>query len=94
MAEKLPNIKSGSVYFFNYNHHGIAVGVSAAGAVVLDNTDPNNVAGWTGGDNRINYKNSFYFDASKTTGTGAGVYGDGNHVQPSCLTVIFWLRKA
>ena len=31
-------------------------------------------------------------DASKTAGTGNGVYGDGNHVQPNTLISRCWLR--
>ena len=92
--ETLPNIKSGSCDFFNYNHHAIAINLTAAGAIVVDNISENNTAGWAGGETRINYNNAFYLDASKTTGTGKGVYKDGAHVQPSYISVKTWLRLA
>jgi len=34
------------------------------------------------------------FDASKTTGTGSGVYKEGAHVQPGNISCNIWLRLA
>lgn len=88
--EKLPNILSGNFRFYNYGHHNIAV-VSGGGAIQATN-EATNPSGWGGGENSRQTTNALYLDASKTTGSGSGVYQSNKHVQANNITVVYWER--
>lgn len=89
--EKLPNILSGNFRFYNYGHHNIAV-VSGGGAIQATN-EATNPSGWGGGENSRQTTNALYLDASKTTGSGSGVYQSNKHVQANNITVVYWERR-
>ena len=89
--EKLPNILSGGFQFYNYGHYSIAAS-SGGGAIQTrrEGTDP---CSWVGsGETARTTANAFYLDASKTSGTGFGVYQNDKNVQPNNIALIYWKR--
>ncbi len=86
-AEELPNIVGSTYQKFIGWHNGRT---STTGALtyteIIENTAPTTSAGGNAGVLGIN--------ASKTTGTGNGVYKDNGHVTPTNFTIRVWLRTA
>ena len=88
--EKLPNILSSNFSFYNYGHHSIAT--SSGGGAIRATTVGTAPAGWGGGESAQQTTNVLYLDASKTTGTGLGVYQSDKHVQANNIAVVYWKR--
>jgi len=82
MPERLPNIV-GYLYVDDVNN--------GTGAI---RTYDNQGYGPAGGYVATTRHTAFDFNASRTTGTGNGVYKDNAHVQPNTIVTLYWIRTA
>lgn len=86
--ERLPNIV-GFTDWWSYGN-----GTSSANMGAFFNAAPLLDTGASYNPSSGNKSQLLSFDASRTTGTGSGVYQNGAHVQPNTVTTKMWLRKA